>query len=312
VLAFSGLHAAAADRFRIQAGPCVLTGPARYRTQAEGLAGRAPALLDRLREDLGAGPAAPFTIALLPPRPIADDDLARLDASAPDWAAGFLRPGVRLGGVRVEEASRYPYGDLASVLAHEMAHQILFDATGGNLPRWFDEGVATREGRRWNVVDMLVYSSALLTGGLPTLDEMDAAFSGDASEARTAYAASSDFVAWIVKERGEDAVRAILAGARRAPFPDAWREATGLPLARAEDLWRRGSLLRYRWIPAITGTGTLWLAITALALLAGARRRARSRRIAESWEAEDGWTAAAGLGEFPAGPDDPEPPETVH
>jgi len=75
---------------------------------------------------------------------------------------------------------------------------------------------------------------------------------------------------------------------RVRPFPDAWRAATGVPLERSEAAWRRGSLLLYRWVPALTGTGALWTGITLLALLAGARRRARTRRILEAWRAEDG------------------------
>jgi len=46
-------------------------------------------------------------------------------------------------------------------------------------------------------------------------------------------------------------------------------------------------LLLYRWIPALTGTTTLWIGITLLALFAGARRRARSRAIEARWEAEE-------------------------
>jgi len=70
-----------------------------------------------------------------------------------------------------------------------------------------------------------------------------------------------------------------------------------VPLDRSETDWRRGSLLLYRWVPALTGTTALWTGITLLALLAGARRRARTRRILEAWQAEE----------------EPAPPEeTVH
>jgi hypothetical protein len=224
---------------------------------------------------------------LLPPRPLLDPDLARLDASAPEWAAGFIRPAARRGALRVVLADRYPYGSLEAVLTHEAAHQILHDAAGRELPRWFDEGVATREARRWNLEDMLVYSSALLTGGLPSLDEMDAAFNGSAGSARAAYAASSEFVAWTAKQYGDGSIRAIILASRTQPFPAAWAEATGTSLVLSEREWRQGSLFRYRWIPVLTGTTTLWIGVTLLALLAGARRRARTRAITERWEAEE-------------------------
>jgi hypothetical protein len=134
---------------------------------------------------------------------------------------------------------------------------------------------------------MFVYSSALLTGGLPRLEEMDAAFSGSAGSARAAYAASSEFVAWTAKRYGDDAIRALIAAARTRPFFAAWSEVTGTSLLLAEQEWRQGSLFRYRWIPVLTGTTTLWIGVTLLALLAGARRRARSRALAEAWEADE-------------------------
>ena len=91
---------------------------------------------------------------------------------------------------------------------------------------------------------------------------------------------------WTVKTFGNGVVRDIVRQTAVRPFPEAWRAATGLSLERSEAQWRRGSLLLYRWVPALTGTTALWMGITLLALLAGARRRARTRQILERWEIE--------------------------
>jgi hypothetical protein len=281
----------------IEVGDCVLEAPFSEAGRLEELARRARATLPRVEQELGVRAAAPYRITLIPPGPATDAALRALDAQAPPWAAGFIVPAARAGAIRVAQADRYPYADLSSVLAHEATHMLLYDASGSGLPRWFGEGVATGIERSWGMRDVLVYSSSILTGRLPPLAELDAAFDASDDRARAAYAASFDFLLWTVKTYGQGVVRDIVRESRQRPFPEAWQAATGVPLERSEASWRRGSLLLYRWVPALTGTTALWTGITLLALLAGARRRARTRRILEEWRAEDG----------PAPPD-----ETVH
>jgi SAM-dependent methyltransferase len=138
-----------------------------------------------------------------------------------------------------------------------------------------------------------VQSSSVLTGRLPALADLDAAFEDSDTRARAAYAASFDFMSWTVRRHGDGVVRDIARAAGRRPFAEAWQEATGATLAQSEAEWRRGSLLLYRWIPALTGSGVLWGGITLLALAAGARRRARSRAIRVRFETEERWEAEA-------------------
>jgi hypothetical protein len=244
--------------------------------------------LPELERQLGAAPAAPILMVLIPPDPSAYPAVARLDAAAPPWAAGFALSNLRVGGVRIARAERYPFGDPVGVLAHEVAHVLIHDAAGpaaGEVPRWFAEGVATWAQRRWSLRDAFVYSSALLGRSLPTLDALDRAFVSSEPSARLAYAASFDFIDWSVEEYGEEVVpRVLRSAAGGRPFAEAWREATGVALARSEGSWRRTSLALYRWVPALTGAGTLWLGITLLFLLASWRRRARTRELYERWE----------------------------
>ena len=293
---------------RAEVGACILEAPADLRVLLDRLAAQAADLLPKLETELGARAAAPYRIVVIPrdlPPPGSPvtagsptaSALRDLDRLAPEWAAGFLLPWRRIGAIRLAEADRYPHADLGSVLAHEATHMILFDAAGDNLPRWFGEGVATGIERSWGMRDVLVFSSSLLTGRLPPLAELDAAFDASGDRARSAYAASFDFLLWSVKRYGKGVVREIVREAASRPFPEAWQAATGVTLERSEGEWRRGSLLLYRWIPALTGTTALWSGITLLALFAGARRRARSRAILERWEEED---------RPPAPPDDDE------
>ncbi len=311
----SGIRAAgerSSPRLRVEVADCVLEAPPEARGRLLALAERATTLLPRIEAELGARPAAPYRIVLLPPGTPADPDLRDLDAQAPPWASGFMIPGRRVGAIRIAEADRYPYADLSSVLAHEATHMLLFDAAGPGLPRWFGEGVATGIERSWGMRDVLVYSSSVLTGRLPPLEELDAAFEASDDRARAAYAASFDFLLFTVRTYGPTVVRDIVREAGVRPFPEAWQAATGVSLLRSEAEWRRGSLLLYRWVPALTGTTALWSGITLLALLAGARRRARSRRIREAWAAEDGETPRDSRLRERSDPGPDPPDEIVH
>ncbi len=273
----------------LEVGPLGLEGPQESSGRLQALADRARVILPRIEAELGVQPAAPFRIVLIPPGSAPQalpQDVRDLDAEAPAWAAGYLMAARRQGALRVAAADAYPYSDLASVLAHETTHMLLYDAAGPGLPRWFGEGVATGIERSWGLRDALVYSSSLLTGPLPPLRDLDAAFDAQDDRARAAYAAAFDFMLWTVRSYGQGVVREIVRQSASRPFPEAWRAATGASLERSEAQWRRGSLLLYRWIPALTGTTALWSGITVLALLAAARRRSRARRLLERWEAE--------------------------
>src|SRR5206468_11241739 len=140
----------------------------------------------------------------------ADSEIARIDHAAPPWAAGYYVPSLRMGGIRLVEASRYPYGTLESVLAHEATHILLHDRLGERLPSWFDEGLATWEGRRWTLEDMVIVSTSLLTSDLPRLADMDHDFHSDAGDPQLAYAASFAFVSWSMHRHGPGFIRAVL------------------------------------------------------------------------------------------------------
>ena len=49
-------------------------------------------------------------------------------------------------------------------------------------------------------------------------------------------------------------------------------------------MWRRESLFRYRWMPLIAGSGSLWLIVMLLSALVWLRRRRRARALEVAWE----------------------------
>jgi hypothetical protein len=226
-------------------------------------------------------------MVLVPASGLEDTTLERIDSAAPPWAAGYMIPALRIGAIRIDKASSYPYGTLESVLAHESAHLILHDALPRPLPLWFEEGVATAQGRRWSATDAWAYSRALITEDVPAFADIDSAFGASAGEAEVAYVASFSFVSWSEHHFGSDLVRRVLGEAKVSCFPAAWWTVTHVTLERAEKDWRRESLIRYRWIPLIATSSTLWILISLLAIWAGMRRRTRARAARAQWAEEE-------------------------
>ncbi len=155
--------AGAAPMVRRVIGSCTLEAPGEHAATLQALADDVQSILPRIEAELGVRPAAPYRILLIPPGVVSDPEIAAIDAAAPRWAAGFVLPQLRIGAIRMARAGHYPYGDLAAVFTHEATHILLRDAVGSNLPRWFNEGVATGVERAWGLRDIFVFSSSLLT-----------------------------------------------------------------------------------------------------------------------------------------------------
>lgn len=301
------LAAAPALAARERIGNLVLeSGPGADRALAP-LAQKARDFMPRIEADLGVrldGPLRMVLIAAGPGSGIADPSVMQLDTSAPRWAAGYVVPARRIGAIRLALASQYPYGNPASVLAHEVTHMMLDDAVPEGLPIWFQEGVATWVGRRWGLQDMVIHATAVLTEDAPTFEELDDYFGASEPLAAEAYATSFSFVSWTVNRHGTQVLRDMLARARAEPFEEAWAAATGATLEADEAAWRSQALTRYRWVAVLTASATLWAAIGVLAFFVGAIRKLRQRRARERWPDEpDGPDTPDGEGGAP-----PEPP----
>lgn len=273
---------------RERVGLLSVEGPPQAERAVRALAIRARVILPQVESGLGVRPTQLFRIVLVPAGGLRDSALARMDQAAPPWAAGYMFPEQRIGAIRIALAAHYPYGTLEAVLAHETTHLLLHDVGPRRLPLWFEEGVATWQARRWSPEDMWIYARLLLTSDLPPLAGLDSAFHASAGEAELAYAESFAFVSWNVNRHGPELVPRLLRELKTRPFATAWETVTSAPLEQAETSWRRESVIRYRWIPLLTASSTLWILVALLAAWAGVRKRARARAMREQWrEAED-------------------------
>lgn len=267
----------------------VLIAPPESEAELRQLAPQVAAAWPELVRSLGAEPSADFELYLIPPDLRGRDDLRRLDAAAPEWAAGFLIGERRIGGLRLDRVDRYPYKDALAVTLHEATHQILQDAVGHErLPLWFEEGVATLIGQRWGAKEWAMARGAVFLGGVPTLDEIDQGFRASAGAARLSYAASHSFVAWSERKYGRDLVPRIVGELRESDnFRAAWLAVTGEVLSGSERRWRRGGLFVYRILPLVGSSGSLWILMSLLAVAGGGKRRREFRQRMERWQAEE-------------------------
>lgn len=268
-----------------QVGPCMLEAPVGARVAVEALAPAVPRVLAHLQADLAAAPRAPFVIALLPPV-VDDSTLAALDRAAPPWAAGFMIPERRIGAIRLAAASRQPWSSPESALAHELTHLVLHDADDDRLPRWFDEGVAMWEEHPFGLPDVLGWGIELARGTPPRLAEVSQVFPAAEGGAGRAYAVSSAFVGWSVRQHGPVFLRAVVAGARHASFEQAWRQAAGRSVLEDESAWRAG-LGHDRFLLLALASGPLWLGGSLLVVVAALRRRAEARAQRRRWRDEE-------------------------
>jgi len=75
--------------------------------------------------------------------------------------------------------------------------------------------------------------------------------------------------------------------ARDLSFNEAFHRATGESLVHAEQVFFGKEAFWTTWLPFLTSTGALWMAITILALVAIRRRSVRSQQMLEAWEEEE-------------------------
>jgi hypothetical protein len=210
------------------------------------------------------------------------------------WIAGFASSGE--GPEEKDEmvvlfparTPSYPNGSLEDVLRHEVAHILIGRASAQRpIPRWFNEGLAMSVERGWRFQDegQLVYQLAV--GSRTSLDGLDRMFGGEQPEVTRAYAFSGALVHDLLQRHGAETGAQILSRMKEgASFDHAFAETVGRTPDEAEtEFWER-QYTWTAWLPTLTSTTTLWLVVTALALLAILRRIMKNRAIEKKWVEE--------------------------
>ncbi len=235
----------------------------------------------------GVGGGPPIPVVLAPER-------SATARATPAWISGYAT-GDGVIVVLPARVDRYPNLGLAPLLRHEVTHVLVGRRVGGgDLPRWFNEGLAMAAGREWDLGDRARVALAVLTDARLPLARLDRAFSsGSASEVHAAYALAGDLVRELLQRHGEGIGPGILARLGRGErFAAAFRAETGTSLGEFEAAyWKRRTFFD-RWLPVISSSVVLWGGIALLALAAFRRRRRRDAERLRRWDEEEAAASA--------------------
>ncbi len=198
----------------------------------------------------------------------------------PSWGVGAAFPASRTVLIRLD-------GDPRRILRHELAHLALHQAVR-RVPLWFDEGYAARAAGEWDRLDGLLMNWRLLSGEVPTLDQVTADLRARPQAADAAYAFATTAVLYLERLGRERGLAPLVASLAAEPdFDRALRATYGITLAEFETAWRRDLKNRYGWLLVLASFAVLWLVVL---LVVGVgwryrRRRDRRRRLA----LDEGW-----------------------
>jgi hypothetical protein len=209
--------------------------------------------------------------------------------SVPPWIAGFAVETPEVVVIFPARSPSYPDASLEDVLRHEVAHVLIGRASGGqSIPRWFNEGLAMAVERERRLQDQTQLLYQLVSGSRANLEELNTLFSGSQNDQTRAYALAGALVHDLIERHGSAVCRKILNRVRSGDsFDAAFKIETGSTLDEMQsDFWRRQRIWTF-WIPLITSSTALWLAVTMLAILAIYMRRRKNRQIEQAWEKEE-------------------------
>jgi hypothetical protein len=257
--------------------------PPRFAALAERLQKLNPQALSAAMELVGlqeSGP--PITITLVPE----ETEIAR---HTPSWVSGYAL--VPSGTIVVfpERQVSYPHGSWEGLLLHEITHVFVMRAERGHTgPRWFEEGIAMVSSGERDLEDRAWGFWIGLTATPTPLEEMNRLFSEDPPSVQKAYLLSDALVRYLMASHGADTVRRILVErAGGVPFEDALHKVTGWTLLELETgFWAEQTAWR-RWIPIVTSSTIVWVAIMLLALAALRKQHQRTAAVKRQWEKEE-------------------------
>jgi hypothetical protein len=284
--------AAQSPTSEIVAPPLVFHAAPAYELLARQLAARAPDDVQRICDVLGLPMPHRIDVHVLPRH--GDVDPASLGlGEGPDWAGGWAFTAQPVIVIRSSEEEGAVSSGAAKILRHELVHAIVAQAVGprrhDEMPRWFQEGVATHLASEWQLEESVHVAGLAMSGRYVPLEEMTHALPDDAWDARMAYLESFAFLDWLAERSGEDALRRFFAEFRTgASFRTSFRHAFGGSPEMLEDEWRGGFLWRFRWLPVLTSSATVWTGMTVLFVATGVVKRRRiARRLAALQEEQD-------------------------
>lgn len=203
----------------------------------------------------------------------------------PDWGVGVALPPGRVIALDFERVPLIGPGPEA-VFMHEMAHALLFQATGAvHLPTWLHEGVAMRASGQWRMIDNL---SVVLSGQLPSLGALSGPFPQGAGAAQRAYRTSLLAVTWLERQHGPGVVPRIVASVRQTgDFLTGFTAATGETPDEFARRFASRMQVRFGWFLLLFRWPTLFVIMAVLFSIGAVRKIVINRRGLREQDEDD-------------------------
>lgn len=267
-----------------------VSGAPEDRATVRRLADHAARAVPALSKRLGVSAGGTVDVYLAP----SQVDFARMQpGTPPEWADGTAWPRFGLIFLRAPSARPGTAERLETVLDHELVHVLLGRAFAPRpVPRWLQEGLAQYYAGEIGPEEAEALITARL-GGDVSLERLQGGFRGDPVQARAAYAASADLVAFVAGSYGERAIRGLVGRmASGQGLEEALSGATGVPAQDVEAAWRARWEGPLPWIAALAREEIFWGVASALFVVGFLRVRRRTQRRMARMEAEDRWLEA--------------------
>ena len=214
------------------------------------------------------------------------EERSALARNAPSWVAAYAIGPLSTIIVFPARIPTYPDRSVEAVVVHEVAHVLIYRAAwGGEVPRWFDEGLAIVAAREWGLEDRGRVAFAVLGADLRGIGDLERAFRQGGAQVAGAYAVAGATMRTLLRRFGVTMPARVLAAvAAGSTFEGAFAAVTGVPAAEAVAAALGRERVWNTWVPLLTSSTFLWMLITLLAMVAIRRRRERDRTLRADWE----------------------------
>ncbi len=215
--------------------------------------------------------------------------LAPTGAPYPKYAVGVAYSKLEL--ILLTQTPVHPNTDhdLLEVFRHELAHLALEEAVqGARVPLWFNEGLAVHLSRENAFARTQTLWTAVVSGNLIPLAEIERHFPDDIVGVPLAYAQSADVVRYLLRTEDQERFRSLIKRLRRGQaFEAAMSDAYGLDSFSLERVWQADAESRYTVWPVLMSGTLVWGGALVLVVLAWRRKRQRQEATLRRWAREE-------------------------
>ena len=208
-------------------------------------------------------------------------------AGFPDWGAAAAIPTQNMIVIKAPSLTTADK-PLPLLAAHEYAHLLAAELSGGRTPRWLDEGFAMYLSSEWSFDDFTAISLASVRGEFIPLSEIADLNSFSEAQAHVAYAQCYLAVKYLAEYYDPATLRALFSALKRGKGIDAaLRELYGIDQAGFEEELFAHIRANYTLTGILMNSSLFWIALAGLVVLGAYLARRRKADRYKQWDEEE-------------------------